>query len=406
MKDTPLRIGAVIEDEWRQIFRNRTLFSILFLVPLIYTAFFGYLYSQHQITEIKTVVFDGDGSQLSRQIIQAFDESATFQVIKQVRNEPEVEQAIETGKAKVGVIIPNDFSDRLKRGEYIPVMTLIDGSNMMFSNAAVKAANEIVTTFSYAVTGEKLGQNGLNDEQVQSMITSIPFRSRILYNPAFSYSHFMVYGLMGAMLQQVLLLGLAITVTREKESGTWTRFQEWSRCPWKIAYTKTAPYILIGLFNHFASFSLALYVFHLPFRGDVLSAILLMISFVFALAGIGYAASQFSPNQVQAIQFTMIIAVPSFMLSGFTWPFDAMPKLLYWLGHCLPLTYFVDGIREILIKGHGWEMVWRNCVILVTMGLGSFLAAFLMTPVTFKITKHKEKEPGFILFQEQKPQSF
>jgi len=76
MKDTPLRIGAVIEDEWRQIFRNRTLFAILFLVPLIYTAFFGYLYSQHQITEIKTVVFDGDGSQLSRQIIQAFDESA------------------------------------------------------------------------------------------------------------------------------------------------------------------------------------------------------------------------------------------------------------------------------------------------------------------------------------------
>src|SRR5690606_8041877 len=158
---------------------------------------------------------------------------------------------------------------------------------------------------------------------------------------------------------------------------------------------------------HVIVFALGLSVFQLPFRGETLPAVVLKACFTFALAGIGYAASLFSPNQVQAIQATMLIAVPSFLLSGFTWPFEAMPKLLYWLGHCLPLTYFVGGVRDIFVKGHGWEMIWPDCVILVLMGLASYLAAFLLTPVVLKNTADKkEKVHGVVFMKEQKTESF
>ncbi len=389
---SPLKVGAVIREEWLNILRDRRLFAILFLVPLLYTALFGYLYSNLRLKEIPTVVFDGDNSQLSRQIVQSFDETETFRIAKHTLSESEVERTIERGEARVGIIIPNDFSTRLKHGENVPVLTFVDGSNMLFSNSATRAANQIITTFSYGASSVKLKQQGLQDEQITATFSQIPFRSRVLYNPMFNYNEFLVYGLIGAILQQVLLLGVALTVTRDKEKGTWNRFAVWRGLPWRIAYAKTAPYFLIGLVNNVTAFTLALYVFHLPFRGLLLPAANLSISFVFALLGIGYLASLFSGNQVGSTQITMLIAVPSFLLSGFTWPFEAMPYALDVAGHLLPLTYFLDGVREIFIKGHGFETMWRDCVTLGLMGAVTYFIAFLLTPLFIKAEQKTEQE--------------
>lgn len=379
-----LKIGDIIREEWLNILRDRRLFAILFLVPLLYTALFGYLYSNQRLTEIPTVVFDGDNSQLSRQIVQSFDQTETFRITRHTLSENEVQRAIEAGEARVGVIIPNEFSTRLKHGENVPVLTFVDGSNMLFSNSATRAANQVITTFSYGASSAKLKQQGLQDEQISATFSQIPFRSRVLYNPMFNYNDFLVYGLIGAILQQILLLGVALTVTRDKEQGTWSRFAAWRTLPWRIAYAKTAPYFLIGLVNNVTVFAMALYVFHLPLRGMFLPALVLGTSFVFALLGIGYFASLFSGNQVGSTQTTMLIAVPSFLLSGFTWPFDAMPHALNVAGHLLPLTYFLDGVREVFIKGHGFEMIWRDCIALGLMGVVTYFLAFLLTPVFLK----------------------
>ncbi|RXT15286.1 ABC transporter permease [Ammoniphilus sp. CFH 90114] len=378
------KIGDIIQEEWLHIFKDKRLIGILFIIPIFYTALFGYLYSNHQVTNIKTVIFDGDQTEFSRKIIQGFAESEAFEIIGQAYGEPEVNQWIERGEAKVGVIIPPDFSARIKHGENVPILTMIDGSNMLFSNTATRAANHIVSTFSYGVSANKLSQQGWHEEQVHSTFQSIPFRTRILYNPTFNYSHFLLFGLMGAILQQVLLLGIALTVTREKEKGTWGRYSEWRTAPWKVAYAKTAPYFLIGIFNHLTVLGLGLYLFQLPFRGTLFSVLALSVCFVFALSGIGYLASLFSPNQVQATQTTMLIAVPSFLLSGFSWPFDAMPDALVIAGHGLPLTYFLDGVREIFIKGHGFGMIQQDCLVLLLMGFICYFAAWLITPMQFK----------------------
>ncbi|WP_047153802.1 ABC transporter permease [Aneurinibacillus tyrosinisolvens] len=392
MHESSLRISNIIREEWLNILRDKRLFAILFLVPLLYTALFGYIYSHQRITEVSTVIYDGDNSQISRQIVQAFDETETFRISKHAYSEADIQQSIERGEARVGIIIPDQFSARLKHGENVPVLTFIDGSNMLFSNAATRAANQVVSTLGYAASANKLEQQGLQDEQIASTFSPIPFRSRILYNPTFNYSDFLVYGLIGAILQQVLLLGVALTVTRDKEKGMWNRFVEWRGMPWRIAYAKTAPYFLIGIVNNLTVFVMALYVFHLPFRGLFLPAAVLAVSFVLALLGIGYFASLFSGNQVGATQITMLIAVPSFLLSGFSWPFDAMPHSLYVAGHLLPLTYFLDGVREIFVKGHGWEMVWRDCVALGLMGLVCYFAAFLLTPFFLKSGGEQETQ--------------
>lgn len=385
-----LQIGNIIYEEWRNIVKDKRLFAVLFIVPLLYTAMFGYLYSNHRVTELETVIVDQDGSQLSQQIIQAFDVTETFNVTRQVYTESALQPLIEAGKAKAAIIIPDDMYKKVLRGEAAPVLTMIDGSNMLISNAATKAANEVVANFNFGAAVKRLAQNEMNSEQIQLTIQEIPFRSRVMYNGTFNYSDFLVYGLIGVALQQVLLLGLSLTVTRDKESGEWSRFKEWREFPWKIAYAKTAPYFLIGFLNTILTLMLGIYGFGLPANGNLFSILLLAVSFTFALLGIGYLASLFSANQVGATQITMLIAVPSFLLSGFTWPFEAMPKLLSVVGHLLPLTYFLDGIRNVLIKGVPVELITKDCLVLFLMGMATFLAALIASSLNIFWNKSGE----------------
>ncbi|MDQ0885604.1 ABC-2 type transport system permease protein [Paenibacillus sp. V4I9] len=375
-----LRIGKLIAEEWKHILKDRRLFLILFFVPILYTVLFGSIYLHHKVTEMATVVIDEDQSPLSRQIIQAFEQSETFQIKKEYHSEEDVKRALSSGEAKVGLVIPSNFEAKLKHGETLPLLTLIDGSNMMISNSATKGANEVITTFSMGYSQKKLQlKQGLQNEEVMNTLSPIPFRYRIMYNSAFNYSDFMLYGLVGAILQQVLFLGIALTITREKDAGTWQRFEAWRRNPWRIAYAKTAPYFLINFFNTSVTFVIALYAFGAPMSGSLLVGLAIVVSFTFAVSGIGYLISLFSSNQLGATQTAMLIAVPSFMLSGFTWPFEAMPKVLQVLGHMLPLTYFLDGVRNVFVKGNDFSVIWHDCVSLILTGALTYFIAMLLT---------------------------
>lgn len=396
MKEMDLQIGKLITEEWKHILKDRRLFLILFFVPILYTVLFGSIYLHHKVTEMATVVIDEDQSPLSRQIIQAFEQSETFQIKKEYHSEDDLKRALSSGEAKVGLVIPSNFEAKLKHGETLPLLTLIDGSNMMISNSATKGANEVITTFSMGYSQKKLQlKQGLQNEEVMNTLSPIPYRYRIMYNSAFNYSDFMLYGLVGAILQQVLFLGIALTITREKDAGTWQRFEAWKRNPWRIAYAKTAPYFLINFFNTSVTFVIALYAFGAPMSGSLLVGLAIVVSFTFAVSGIGYLISLFSSNQLGATQTAMLIAVPSFMLSGFTWPFEAMPKVLQVLGHMLPLTYFLDGVRNVFVKGNDFSVIWHDCVSLILTGALTYFIAMLLTRfIIFSKKKSKETAAG------------
>lgn len=387
-----IKVGSTIMEEWAHIWKDKRLMAILFLVPLMYSALFGFIYTQHKVTEMKTIVMDEDQSSLSRQIIQAFEESETFRITSTAHSEREVEQALASGDAVVGLFIPNRFEAGIQSGQTLPILTWIDGSNMIYANAATKGANEVIASFSAGASLKKLQlQEGLRQEQVMNMLSPIPYRYRVMYNSTFNYSDFMMYGLMGAILQQVLFLGIALSITREKDAGRWGRFAVWEKTPWRLAYAKTAPYFAITLFNATTMLLLTSYLFQIPIRGHVSAGLLLVASFSVAVCGIGYFISLISGNQLGATQIAMLIAVPSFLLSGFTWPFEAMPQALVTFGKLLPLTYLLDGVRSVFVKGNGLEWIAYDCVALLTMGLAAYLAGFLWTRfLSFRPYRNKQ----------------
>ncbi len=363
-------------QEWRTIFTNKTIRLVLFVVPVLYFTLFGFLYSEKKVMDIPTVLVDADQTELSRELYRAFEVDQTFRITAVVGTEAEAMRLIDEGTAYVGVIIPAELETNVKAGRNAEVLTIVDGSNMMISNTAVRAANTVIKSVSAGVTLKKLEARGDWGEEGKSLFTGIDYRYRVLYNPAFSYLSFMVFGLGGTVLQQVLFLGVALSVARQKEEGTWGETMSHNSFA-ALAAGKLLPYLLVATFNLLLTFTLLLKVFGVPYYGNPVHLVLIGTAFNAAVLAIGFAISFFSRDQLQATQIAMLIAVPSFMLSGFTWPLMSMPAGIAAIGQSLPLTYFLHAVREILTKGHGLSYITHDFAVLGLMTLLGLFAAYI-----------------------------
>ncbi|MGG4452785.1 ABC transporter permease [Brevibacillus porteri] len=378
-------------SEWKNLFANKTIRNILFLVPLIYLTMFGFLYSEKKVMEIPTVMVDADQTELSRELYRAFEVDHTFRITSIVGTEEEAMKLVDKGEANIALIIPAGLEKDVKAGREAEVLTVIDGSNIMISNTAVRAANTAIKSVSAGTTLKKMEAIGGWGEKGKNMFTGIDYRYRVLYNPTFSYLSFMVFGLAGTVLQQVLFLGIVLSVAQQKEEGTWK--DTLSRHSFfAITASKLLPYFLAGTLNMFLAFTLMLKGFNIPYYGSTFDLMLLATMFNLAVLAIGYAISFVSSSQLQATQIGMMIAVPSFMLSGYTWPLMSMPTGIVAIAKSLPLTYFLNGVREILTKGHGLSAVMNDFIVLGFMTLIGLFAAYVIYLLQIRKIKGKVSE--------------
>lgn len=358
-----MKVGEMLQAEWKAIFKDRQILAILLLVPVLYMFLFGSLYSYNKVRQIPLVYVDEDNSQLSQQIVQAFSANETFEVMGSVASENDLVHAVQTGQAEVGLILPSDLEQKVTQGKQGQLLAIIDGTNMIIANTVLNNANEIVQTLSGGITVKRLEAQGVAPNQA----FSLGFGYRLLFNPGLSYNIFLPLGLLGTVVQQVMFLGIALCVTREKEAGLWDQYLSHWRTPWKVFFAKTLPYFFFGIFDLLVTLGILKNDFSIPFLGQLGDLMLLSIVFVLSLLGIGFLASLFAPTKVWATEVTMLVAVPSFLLSGFTWPISAMPPWVAVIAKCLPLTYYLHGLREISLKGNGWEQIQGDVYILVFM---------------------------------------
>nr|WP_018749995.1 ABC transporter permease [Paenibacillus sanguinis] len=372
-----LTVRYALADEWKKIFRDRVIFTILLIGPIFYTFFFASLYSHRTLTDIPMLIYDEDQSQLSQEIIQALDVHQSIKIVGEVRSAEALKAAIDKGEARAGAVIPRNLESLLKRGTATPIITFVDGTNLMITNSVLKGANEVVATYSYGASSKRMQQQGMNDVQVGAALSNIPFSSRALYNSTFDYEDFLVTGMAGTTLQQVVFMAVGMAVAREKEDKTWGRFAVWKRNPWKIAFVKMFPYFLISIANIFVVTLILTSVFELSFRGSAWSLLLIAIIFSFTVAAIGYVISLIAPNKIIALQVSMLVALPSFSLSGHSWPLEGMPDLLQGIAHVLPLTYYLEALRSIMLKGLSTPYILNSCIATAVIGLVALLIGLL-----------------------------
>ena len=343
---------AMLWKEFAHIRRERSTVFFMIVVPVLQTFIFGYAI-QTDIEHIPTVVYNLDGRTESRLLVEAFQNTRTFEVRQQAYDEDSFRRAMTSGRAKVGILIPPDYTDRLLHGQQTQVQVLIDGSDSQVATTALNTANLLGTSRSMNLAKNVIEAQPMVPARDEKGRLAIPveIRARLLYNPALESSHFFVPGLVGIIMQLVTLFLTSFAIVRERELGTLEQLFVTPVGRLGLLLGKIVPYSIVGLFEMLLVLTVMVYVFGVPIHGSIPLLITLSVLFVMCALGLGLLVSTIARTQLQAMQFAFLMMLPSVLLSGFMFPRENMPWPIYLASFCIPVTYFIEILRGTVLRG-------------------------------------------------------
>ncbi|MCL2337881.1 MAG: ABC transporter permease [Firmicutes bacterium] len=365
------RIVAILYKEFLQMRRDRMTLALVFMLPLVQLLLFGYAI-QTEVKHISTVVFDQSLSAESRDLLNAFTASGYFDVRYTVNSYASVNKMIDSGQAKAGIIFPPDYARQVNRGDPSSAQVIVDASDSMVANQAMAVA----TSIGLIESQKKLTQN--------IQFTGLPYdiRVRPWYNPDGITAFYMVPGLLGVVVTMTMMMMTSMAIVRERERGTLEQLIVTPVKTYELIIGKIVPYIALGYLQVTVALLVGVLAFAVPVRGSLLELYLLTLFFITASLGLGILISNIAKTQMQAFQMSFFIMLPSIILSGFMYPRDAMPKVIYYVSNLLPLTYYLDIIRGIMLKGIGFSYLVSQVTALLV---------FSFVLLTISILKFKKR---------------
>ena len=363
----PGRLKAIIWKEFIQMRRDRATLGLLLGVPIMQLTLFGYAIRQ-DVRNLPTVVFDASRTQESRELVQRFGGTGNFLIRGEVFSYGEALHRLDAGRARAAIVVPEDYARRLKRGRPAQVQVLVDASDPTASQSAIGAALLVGQTGNVRIISQRLGASLREGRQ------PLDVRVRPLYNPALKSVLFIVPGIIGMILSNILIVITAMAVVREREHGTLEQLIVTPLTRTEIMLGKITPYIFVGFVQLTAVLLVGWLVFRVPVRGSIPLIYAMSFLFVFASLGLGLFISTLAKNQAQAIQTSFFFLLPNVLLSGFMFPREAMPPVAMEVGLVLPLTHYLQIMRGIVLKGVGLEALWPQALALV--GFSTAFIAF------------------------------
>lgn len=346
--------SAIFYKELIQLRRDPITLVIMFLIPVIQLTIFGYAIDM-DVKDFPTVVYNLDQRRESRQLLERFENSQFFKIIAEVHSDESLMQSMTSGQAKIAIKIPPDYSNLLQRGEQATILVLIDGSDSTVGMRALSVAQGLGLR-------ESLLRNGL--EMNSPQLFAVDIRPRMLFNPDMKSANFMVPGLVGIIMQIVTLFLTAFALVREKERGTMEQLLVSPVSRSGLVMGKLVPYAIIGFVETMIVLAIMRVVFQVPIHGSLLLLMGLSVIFLLCALSMGILISAIAENQNQAMQFAFLMTMPAILLSGFIFPRETMPFGIYLLSYLIPVTYFLEVLRGIIIRGAGLVELWDEALIL------------------------------------------
>jgi ABC-2 type transport system permease protein len=270
-----------------------------------------------------------------------------------VSSEAEGRDLLAQGRVQFIINIPENFSRDLIRGDRPELLVEVD------------ATDPAATGFALGALGPLLDGALLNDlkgplESLKPPLGPIDLRVHALYNPEIDTQYNIVPGLMGVILTMTMIMITGLAITRERERGTMENLLSMPTRPSEVLIGKIVPYILIGYIQVAVILIAARLLFHVPMHGSIVLLLVVALVFIAANLAMGITFSTVAKNQLQAVQMTFFVFLPSILLSGFMFPFRGMPVWAQTIGEVFPLTHFLRIVRGILLKGNGLNDVSRE----------------------------------------------
>ena len=363
------RLRSIIWKEFVQMRRDRATLGLLFGVPIMQMTLFGYAIRQ-DVRNLPTVVYDASRTQESRSLVQRFEATGNFRIRGMVASYGAAIEAVDSGKARAAIVLPPDYARNVKTGRSAQVQVLVDATDPTASQSAIGAAQLVGQRENLDRVTAAVGSSG-------TLTPPVDVRVRPLYNPALKSALFIVPGIIGMILSNILIIITAMAIVREREQGTLEQLIVTPLTPWEIMLGKIAPYVLVGLVQVTAVLILGHLLFAVPVRGSLFVAYAASLLFIVANLGLGLFISTLAKAQAQAMQGSFFFLLPNVLLSGFMFPREAMPLPAQWIGLILPLTYFLQVIRGVVLKGVGFVELWPQCLALLGFAVLFFSFASL-----------------------------
>lgn len=365
------RLLSIIRKEFIQIFRDKRTLALSLVIPIMQLFLLGYA-ATNDVRNVPLAVYDQSHSPEARTLLDAYRAADYFSVAYTASSEDEMRSLIERGDAKAGLIIPPDYSAELKNGS-AQVAFILDGSDPTVASTALSAAQLIGQNHATGIMAENFARSG----QSLKVKPAVEVHTTVWYNPDLISAYFMIPGVIGMILYAITAILTASAVVRERERGTIEQLIVTPIRSWELVLGKILPYTLLGLFDTLEIILVGNWWFGVPIRGSILLIIFVSIIFLLSGLGVGLLASTVANTQQEAMLTVWMTLLPSIFLSGFFFPLEAMPKVLFYISYLMPLRYYLSIIRVLLLKGVGLSVIMPDLIALTIFGVFIMGAAAL-----------------------------
>jgi ABC-2 type transport system permease protein len=366
------RLSSIIRKEFIQILRDPRTLVLVLVMPIMQLFLLGYA-ATNDIREVPLVVFDQDRGPAARELLRAYSTSDYFLVAYDVQTEQELSDLIDGGEARVGLIIPPDYTGQLRSGGVGQVVFIFDGSDPTVASTALSSAKLIGQSLSTQIIAERLSRRG----QASSMTAPVDVRTQVWYNPDLLSTYYMIPGVIGMILFALTSILTATAIVRERERGTIEQLIVTPIRSWELVVGKMLPYVILALLNTLEVLALGHYWFKVPVRSELWIILLLSGLFLLSSLGIGLLASTFANTQQEAMLLVWMTLLPAIFLSGFFFPIQSMPQILQWVSLFLPLRYYLTIIRSLMLKENGLIGLQDEIIALMIFGFAFLTIASL-----------------------------
>ena len=349
------QLKAFIKKEFYHILRDRRTLLILLGMPVVQIIIFGFALT-NEVKNSKIIVMDQARDQASQAIIEEINASRYFEVEQVDADYHLLEDQFRQGRAKMAMVFPVGFARDLDRMNTAQVQLIADASDPNTASTLTNYASSVIMDYQERISG--------NREQPYRIQTEM----RMLYNPQLIGAYTFVPGVMAMVLMLVCTMMTAITIVREKETGTMEIMLVSPVKPLKIVLSKAIPYLLLSLVNIISILALSVWVLDVPIRGSLLLLIAESILFIITSLSLGLLISTITATQQTAMFVSLVgLFLPTIMLSGFMFPIENMPLPLQVLAHLVPSKWFYDIVSGVMIKGLGLNAIWKETLVLAGM---------------------------------------
>ncbi len=373
MRQSFRRMTTIVRKEWLHIIRDPRTLALVIVLPVMMLFLLGYAVA-NDVKDIPLAVADQSHTDASRTLVDKLTGSEFFKYTHAAQSENEILAMMDAGTVKAGLYIPENFGRDLSTGGVGTIQFYIDGSNPTIAQTAQLAAETISQSMSQEILIKRLERSGTG------MQLSLPVdaRMRYLYNPDMKRMNFMIPGLVAIILQIQTLLLTAFAIVREREQGTLEQLIVTPVRSWELMLGKILPFVVVAFVNVVMTVAVGAIWFGVDVVGSIPLLAGLSLIFLLGSLGLGVLISNISKTQMQAMYMASFIMMPSFILAGLLFPRENMPWLAYYAGYFLPVTYFLEIVRGIILKGADFFTLWIWIWPMAVFSIVVFFASVLM----------------------------